>query len=72
MNVTKVIIGGDTVWLEGVKGGWSTRQAFCDLSEVSGCIVALHAFNRKPMFIVKDREDLKTRLKERWPGATFE
>lgn len=72
MKVSKVTVSDKSVWIEGSEDGWNTRQVFCDIHEVSGCIVAMSVFNQKPMFIVKDRSDLLSRLREKWSEAAFE
>lgn len=72
MNISKVKVSAKSVWIEGSEDGWNTRQVFCDIHEVSGCLVAMSVFNQKPMFIVKDRADLLLRLRQKWPGASFE
>ena len=72
MKVSKVKVDAKSVWIEGSEDGWNTRQVFCDIHEVSGYMIAMSVFNQKPMFIVKDRTDLLLRLREKWPGASFE
>ena len=72
MKVSKVTVSDKSVWIEGSEDGWNTRQVFCDIHEVSGCLVAMSVFNQKPMFIVNDRADLELMLRKKWPGAAFE
>lgn len=72
MKVKTIEIREDCVWLTGSEDGWSTQQNFCDLHEVSGFILAMNPFNRKPMFVMKDRDELLAMLRDKWPGATFE
>lgn len=72
MNVAKVTFNNNSVWIEGSENGWSARQNYCDLYEVSGVIVGQSPLNQKPMFVVKNRSDLVKMLTAKWPGATFE
>lgn len=63
MLVKTIEVRKDCVWLTGSEDGWQTQQNFCDLYEVSGLILAMNPFNRKPMFIVKNREELLRMVK---------
>lgn len=59
MKVKTIEIRDKDVWITGSEDGWNARQVFCDIHEVSGVIVAINPFNQKPMFVVKDREQLE-------------
>lgn len=51
------------VWLTGSKGGWITSENLCDVYEVSGFLVAISPKSTRPMFVVKDRDELMNMVK---------
>ncbi len=46
------------IWLIGSKDGWSIQERLCDVYEVSGYLVAVGCMSNRPMFVVRDREEL--------------
>jgi len=63
MNVRTVEIRDKDVWITGSEDGWNAQQVFCDIYEVSGVIVAINPFNHKPMFVVKNRDELENMVR---------